>query len=93
MQPGDTLWDLARRFDVSVDNLQLWNSLGDAMIKPGQQLAIAAATDEAVYTVVKGDTLYSIARKFGLEPHDIARQNNISLSSTLLAGTTLQIPR
>ena len=93
VQPGDTLWDLARRFDVSVDNLQLWNSLGDAMIKPGQQLAIAAATDEAVYTVVKGDTLYSIARKFGIEPHDIARENNISLSSTLLAGTTLQIPR
>ena len=93
VQPGDTLWDLARRFDVSVDDLQLWNSLGDAMIKPGQQLAIAAATDKAVYTVVKGDTLYSIARKFGIEPHDIARQNNISLSSTLLAGTTLQIPR
>ena len=45
------------------------------------------------YTVVKGDTLYSIARKFGIEPHDIARENNISLSSTLLAGTTLQIPR
>ena len=33
-----------------------------------------------------GDTLHSIARKFGLAPSDIARQNNIGLSETLLAG-------
>ena len=46
-----------------------------------------------VYTVVTGDTLHSIARKFGLAPSDIARQNNIGLSETLLAGTTLKIPR
>ena len=93
VQPGDTLWDLARRFNISVDDLQLWNGLSDTMIKPGQQLAIAAATDDTIYTVVKGDTLYSIARKFGLEPRDIARRNNLSVSSTLLAGTTLQIPK
>lgn len=90
VQPGDTLWDLARRFEVSVNELKTWNGLDKALIKPGQQLAIV---DKSVYTVVKGDTLYSIARKFGLEPHVIARQNNISLSSTLLAGTTLQIPK
>jgi peptidoglycan endopeptidase LytE len=90
VQPGDTLWDLAQRFEISVNDLQAWNNLNNELIKPGQQLAIV---DKGVYTVVTGDTLYSIARKFGLEPHSIARQNNISLSSTLLAGTTLRIPR
>ena len=90
VQSGDTLWDLARRFEVSVNDLQTWNGLSNATIKPGQQLAIV---DKSVYTVVKGDTLYSIARKFGLEARAIARQNNISLSSTLLAGTTLRIPK
>ncbi|HIG56074.1 MAG TPA: LysM peptidoglycan-binding domain-containing protein, partial [Candidatus Handelsmanbacteria bacterium] len=90
VQLGDTLWDLARRFKISVNDLQAWNGLNNANIKPGQQLAIV---DKSVYTVVQGDTLYSIARKFGLEPNEIARQNNISLSSTLLAGTTLQIPK
>ena len=89
VQPGDTLWDLAQRFAISVEDLQMWNNLDNALIKPGQTLAVA---DARIYTVVKGDTLYSIARKFGLKPHDIARQNKISLSSTLLAGTTLQIP-
>ena len=90
VHPGDTLWDLAQRFKISVNDLQTWNGLNNAIIKPGQQLAIV---DKSVYTVVQGDTLYSIARKFGREPNEIARQNNISLSSTLLAGTTLQIPK
>ena len=92
VQPGDTLWELARRFAVSVADLQTWNGLKKALIKPGQQLRVANEQTQ-MYTVVSGDTLHSIARKFGLAPSAIARQNNIGLSETLLAGTTLQIPR
>ena len=92
VQPGDTLWKLARRFAVRVTDLQAWNGLKTDRIKPGQQLTVA--NEQArLYTVVTGDTLHSIARKFGLAPSDIARQNNIGLSETLLTGTTLQIPR
>jgi membrane-bound lytic murein transglycosylase D len=90
--PGETLWELARRFDVSIENLQGWNGLSGALIKPGQKLVVGTESkSEAVYTVIKGDTLYSIARKFGLNPEEIARQNNISLTTTLLTGTTLKI--
>ena len=92
VQPGDTLWELSRRFSVSVPDLQTWNGLKEELIKPGQQLTVANAQAQ-VYTVVTGDTLHSIARKFGLAPGDIARQNDIGLSETLLAGMTLQIPR
>jgi membrane-bound lytic murein transglycosylase D len=92
VQPGDTLWELARRFEVSVADLQTWNGLQKALIKPGQQLTVANEQTQ-MYTVVAGDTLHSIARKFGLAPSAIAHQNNIDLSETLLAGTTLQIPR
>ena len=92
VQLGDTLWELARRFAVSVADLQAWNGLKEELIKPGQQL-IVANEQAQVYTVVTGDTLHSIARKFGLDPSDIARQNNMGSSETLLAGTTLQIPR
>ena len=92
VQPGDTLWELSRRFAIRVADLQAWNGLKTDRIKPGQQLTVANEQAQ-VYTVVTGDTLHSIARKFGLAPSDIARQNNIALSETLLAGTTLQIPR
>ena len=92
VQPGDTLWELSRRFAVRVADLQVWNGLKTDRIKPGQQLTVANEQAQ-VYTVVSGDTLHSIARKFGLAPSDIARQNNIGLSEALLAGTTLEIPR
>ena len=92
VQPGDTLWELARRFAVNVADLQAWNGLEKELIKPGQQLTVINKRAQ-VYTVVSGDTLHSIARKFGLASSDIARQNNIGLSETLLAGMTLQIPR
>ena len=92
VRPGDTLWELSRRFAVRVTDLQAWNGLKTDRIKPGQQLTVANEQAQ-MYTVVSGDTLHSIARKFGLAPSDIARQNNIGLSETLLAGTTLQIPR
>ena len=42
---------------------------------------------------MRGDTLYSIARRFGISAEEIARRNNISLSSTLLTGMELRIPQ
>ena len=94
VQLGETLWGLARAFDVSVADLKQWNSLQSALIHPGQLLLVVpppTAKDDRIYTVVKGDTLYSIARRFGLRARDLARQNNVSLSTTLLAGMTLKI--
>ena len=92
VQPGDTLWELARHFSVSVADLQAWNGIKRVLIRPGQQLIVANEQTQ-MYTVVAGDTLHGIARKFGLAPSALARQNNIDLSETLLAGMTLQIPR
>ncbi len=90
---GETLWSLSRHFNISIEDLQAWNGLSSTLIKPGQKLLISTPQEEdKTYTVIKGDTLYSIAHKFGLRPEAIARQNNISLTTTLLTGTTLTIP-
>ena len=95
VQPGETLWQISRNFTVDVKDLQQHNNLRGTLIHPGQKLAIPAMNlhGNFRYVVAKGDTLYSIARKFGLRARDIARQNNISLSTTLLPGMTLQIKR
>ncbi|MBI4409743.1 MAG: LysM peptidoglycan-binding domain-containing protein [Gemmatimonadetes bacterium] len=37
---GDTLWDVARRYDVSIRQLQSWNELGGSRILPGQRLRV-----------------------------------------------------
>jgi membrane-bound lytic murein transglycosylase D len=92
VRDGESLWSISRQYEVRIDDLQTWNGLAGSLIKPGQSLIVSdASTGVAIYTVVRGDTLYSIARKFGLNATDIARQNNMSLASTLLTGMELQI--
>jgi LysM repeat protein len=89
---GESLWTISRQYEVKVDDLRVWNGLASDLIKPGQQLIVSGVDESiSIYTVVRGDTLYSIARKFGLDANDIARQNNMSLTSTLLTGMELRI--
>ncbi len=94
VRSGETLWDISKRFKVAVADLRSWNRLkrGDAL-RPGQQLIVnrLAPRNVHVYTVVKGDTLYSIARRFGLEPAEVARQNNLNVAAPLTTGTRLKI--
>ena len=92
MQQGETLWGIARRFNLSVESLKRWNDLDHALIKPEQVLIIGEQQASSEYTVLTGDTLYSIARKFGLQVEELAKKNNIALTTTLLTGTTLKIP-
>ena len=93
MRQGETLSQIARRHTIGLEQLRQWNKLEGDLIKVGQELLVEPPVGDAFvrYTVDKGDTLYSIARKFGLEPGQIARHNNISLTTTLLQGMTLKL--
>ncbi len=103
VQKGDTLYSIARRFNVSVADLKDWNKLGKQAIHRGQKLAIKEQVSEIrlasnaktaepakksahkivkarshkTYTVRRGDTLYSIARRFDVSVVDLARWNNM----------------
>ena len=56
VQKGDTLWDLSRANNTSVENIQTLNHLTTDLIHPGDVLTIAQQ-----YTVKQGDTLWDIA--------------------------------
>lgn len=44
VKPGDTLWDIARRYNVGVDDLRAWNNLGKGEpIRPGDRLKVKTA--------------------------------------------------
>lgn len=94
VRSGESLWSIAHSHQIAVSDLKRWNGLARDVIRPGQSLFVseAPAAVENSYTVVRGDTLYSIARRFGVNAAQIARHNNMSLSSTLLTGMELQIP-
>jgi LysM repeat protein len=40
VQRGDSLWSIARKYDVRVKDLKSWNDLGTSMLQPGQSLRI-----------------------------------------------------
>lgn len=103
VQRNDTLWDIARSFGTSVDALVTANGLSRrAPIKPGQRLTIpsgsasaaavrSAGSSPTTYTVRRGDTLYDIARRFGVSVSDLRRANGLS-GSRIHPGDVLQIP-
>ena len=95
VRAGESLWSISRIHEVTVAELRRWNGLGSDVIRPGQSLSVADPSSPGgggFYTVVGGDTLYGIGRRFGVDPADIARRNNLSLSSALLIGMELHIP-
>ncbi|MDH7484656.1 MAG: LysM peptidoglycan-binding domain-containing protein [Anaerolineae bacterium] len=100
--PGDTLYSIARRYDTTVDVLVSLNSLTSADdIKVGQQLRIPgtgptpAATEApavTVHVVQRGETLYSIAVRYGVPMQDIMAANGITNPDRIRAGQELRIP-
>lgn len=52
----------------------------------------SAADEEVVYTIVFGDTLYSIAQRYGLNWHELAEYNQIPDETKIVPGQVLKIP-
>lgn len=104
VQRNDTLWDIARSFGTSVDALVAANGLSRrSTIKPGQRLVIphgaaaiiasasSSGSTATTYTVRRGDTLYDIARRFGVSVSALRSANGLA-SSRIHPGDVLQIP-
>ncbi|HNP89671.1 MAG: Murein DD-endopeptidase MepM [Microgenomates group bacterium ADurb.Bin219] len=71
VQTGDTVSGIAQKFDVSIDTLRWANDLTSvAAIKPGQVLKIPPVTG-VVHKVKKGDTVYSVAKYYSIDPQGI----------------------
>lgn len=105
VQPGDTLSGIAQRFGVSLSALAQANGLSTrSYVYVGQRLRIPGQGGTAVssappktgvphtYTVRRGDTLGSIAARFGVSVQALAAVNNISNPSRIFVGQRLVIP-
>lgn len=79
---GDTMYNIAQRYNISVADLATINNIRGSNIRKGQILKVAAANGaqsgnlrSVSYTVRKGDTLNTIASRFNLDINDIRRWN------------------
>ncbi len=94
VQPGDTLYGLARRFGVTVEALREVNGLpGEGIIAGTRLLIPPPAQDDRVrtHTVQAGETLYSLARRYGVTVAQLRRANGLR-SDVIRTGTVLTIP-
>ncbi len=102
VRPGESLWVIARRYSVGVDDIQRWNGLGsNNLIRPGQRLMINSESPAASrtrgqtirYTVRSGDSLWRISRRHDVSLSDLMRWNGLSEGSVLRPGQVLTIRR
>jgi len=92
---GDTLYSIARNYHVSVKELMSLNNISDPsslaagmdLVIPGTESAPAADS----YKVVRGDTYYSISRKYGMEVDELLRLNGLSVNDVLSIGQNLAV--
>ena len=93
VKKGDSLWSIARKYGLSVDSLKKLNNLNSNMLTIGQTLKVSgeAMTNNDIYIVKSGDTLYGIAARYGVSVNDLKNYNNLS-SNTLSIGQQLYIP-
>ena len=92
VKKGDTLYGIANKYNVSVDNLKSYNNLSTDSLSIGQIIKIP---DNKVsgneYVVKSGDSLYSISKKYGISVDELMSVNNLK-STVLSVGQLLKIP-
>ncbi|MFQ6031665.1 MAG: LysM peptidoglycan-binding domain-containing protein, partial [Candidatus Zixiibacteriota bacterium] len=102
VKKGDTISLLAMRFKTSPQRIKKLNGLRNLdHIKPGQKLKIATASEEMnsrgskgkwiTYIVKKGDTLWDIARKFGVLVESLIHWNKVRSPSRIKVGDKIKI--
>lgn len=92
VEEGDSLSEIASTFGVSTNTILWANDIKDAKtIKPGMTLLILPVSG-VQHKIQKGETLASVAKKYGGDAEDIAIYNGIDAGAGLTQGETLIIP-
>ena len=99
MSKGDTLYSISRKYNTTVDAIKNYNNLTsdtlsinkqDNNIVIGEVLKIPNVNKEAKYIVKKGDTLYSIAKRFNTTVDKLIEDNKL-IGNILSIGEELII--
>lgn len=99
---GDTLYSIARKYGLTVDELKSLNKLSNNNLKVGQVLQVKKASSNSgtgssthsgsTHTVQKGETLFSIAKKYGITTALLKSLNSLK-TNILKLGQVLKIGR
>lgn len=94
---GETLEDVANKVGITMDELISINGISNGMVKPLDYVVIPNRNNENMYfkryTISKGDTIYSIARRYGINPSDLLRLNGLNNEDTIYPGDVIFVPK
>lgn len=103
VQPGDTVWGIARAHGLDTATVLAANGLdGASIIRPGQVLALVTATTppsapatapaSPTHEVRAGDTVSAIADANGVSVDGVLAANGLTRESIIYPGEVLRIP-
>ncbi len=96
VQPGDTLYAIALRYNTTVAAIKQLNKLDSDLIIVGQVLRIpdnpAPTLSASSYIVQTGDSLYTIALRYGTTMRALQQLNDLPNPNLIFAGQSLAIP-
>ena len=97
VQEGDSLWEIAARFGITVDDLQQANNISDpGQVVSGARLVIPGLSGVNgqldTITISYGETLRSVGRRYSIPELSLARLNRLVSPAELYAGATLIVP-
>ncbi len=97
VRAGESLYSIARLYQLSVTEIKHLNPLASSNLRIGQELLVSARTqkesspkDAFYHTVVPGESLYFIANLYNITVSELVRLNGL-LSNNLKVGQTLKI--
>ena len=98
VQEGDSLWKIAARFDISLEELQKANNISDpSQVAIGTRLTIPGLMGIAgqldTIIIPYGQTLRSLSRRYGVSEVSLARLNHVVSPAELYAGAPLIVPK
>jgi len=99
VEEGETLYRLAKQYEVTTDDIRTWNTLGLEPLKIGQVIVIYQPQPEeelpdsdryVTHQVKEGETLYAISRAYQVSVADLMERNSLETESINL-GQVLTI--
>ena len=92
IKDGDTLYSLARMYQVPVDAIAKANSIKNPdNLQIGQRIIIPQLSRPNWYVVRYGDTLYSIARRFFTTVDNLLKLNDLPDPDSIFPGEIIRI--
>lgn len=97
VERGDTLYSIALKYNTNVDTLKKINNLSSNTLSIGQKILVPKDSDIKeddydLYIVQRGDSLWSISRKFNITVNDLIELNNLK-NLTLQPNQGLLVPK